>query len=340
MAEVVWDRVRGVAAVVLVVVGLVLTPVSVVAAHARSQLTDTDRFVATFGPLASDRGVQDAVGDAAIAAVDGTVDFSALAAQAVQGLAGRLSLPSPVTGALLSAGDRLAGALRSVVDDQIRAVVASNAFRTLWEQMLRTAHDRAVAGLQGDPSATLVVRGDTLLVQVGPIVDRARQVLEGRGDRFAFLLPQVDRTLELVDVPGLSAVATGHRAVAVLGVWLPVASVLLLVAGIGLARRRSTAVLRAGIGLVVVSGGLLALLAAVRATLAAPSRDPAAVAVDRSRSLLRVAAFDTAAGGVVRTAALLLVVGSVAVLGVHVLGRLARPPERLVAPPGVVEQAV
>ena len=221
MAQIPWGRVRGVAAAILVVVGLVLAPVSVVVAHARSLLTDTDRFVATFGPLASDRGVQDAVGDAAIAAVDATVDFSALADSALQGLADRLSLPPLVTGALQSVGDGVAGALRSVVDDQIRSIVTSDAFPPLWEQMLRAAHARAVAGIQGDPSAALVVRGDTLLLQVGPVVDRARQILVDRGSRFASLIPQVDRTVELVEVPGLSAVAAGHGAVVVLGAWLP-----------------------------------------------------------------------------------------------------------------------
>ena len=338
MAQIPWGRVRGVAAAILVVVGLVLAPVSVVVAHARSLLTDTDRFVATFGPLASDRGVQDAVGDAAIAAVDATVDFSALADSALQGLADRLSLPPLVTGALQSVGDGVAGALRSVVDDQIRSIVTSDAFPPLWEQMLRAAHARAVAGIQGDPSAAFVVRGDTLLLQVGPVVDRARQILVDRGSRFASLIPQVDRTVELVEVPGLSAVAAGHGAVVVLGVWLPVATVVLVLVGVLLARRRRNAVLRTGAGLALVAGVLLAVLAAVRAVLAAPAHDPSAVALDRSRSLLRVAAYDAAAGGIVRTAAVLLVLGAVSVLAAHVVGRLARPPET--RPPGVVEPAV
>ena len=76
------DRAISIVAAVLVAVGLVLTPVAVVAAQARPLLTDTDRFVATFGPLAGERAVQDAVADAAMAGIDSRVDFSALAATA------------------------------------------------------------------------------------------------------------------------------------------------------------------------------------------------------------------------------------------------------------------
>jgi hypothetical protein len=339
-ARVGWDRARSTVAAVLVVVGLVLTPVAVVAAHARPLLTDTDRFVASFGPLASDRGVQDAVADAAIAGVDARVDFSALAATALQNLGGQLSLPPAVVIALQALGDRAATALRGVVDDQIRSVVASDGFAAVWQQMLRTAHAQALAGVQGDPSAALVVQGDTLVLQVGPLVDRVRQALVDRGYRFAALLPQVDRTVELVDVPGLGQVVRGHRAVSALGVWLPVAAALLVAGGLLLARRRRPALLRAGAGLAAVSAVLLVVLALVRAHLAAPSRVQGGAALDRSRSLLRVAAYDVAANGVVRAAAILLVAGVVVAIAAHLVGRLLVPPPAAAPTPAVGDVAV
>lgn len=329
MAQSGWDRVRGVAAAALVVVGLVLTPVAVVAVQARAQLTDTDRFVATFGPLASDRQVQDAVGDAAIAALDDTVDFSTLAAAAIRALPD--TTPPAVTALLTALGDRAGSALRSVVDEQIRSVVTSDAFPRLWEQMLRAAHSRVVAGLQADPTASVVVRDDTIVLQVGPVVERARQALVDRGSRFASLLPQVDRTVDLVEVPGLSAVVAGHGVVVTLGVWLPVVAAVLVVAGVVLARRRRVAVLRTALGLAGVATVTLVALAGVRAALGAPAHEPSSAAADRSRALLRVAGYDAAAGGVVRTTAILLVAGVVAAVAAHLLGRLAAAPP---GPPG------
>lgn len=335
-------RVRGVLAAVLVVLALLVTPVAVVAAHARIQLTDTDRFVARYGPLASDRGVQDAVADAAIAGLDATVDFSSLAGSALTDLLDRLSLPSVVGSVIQSLGDRAASTVRSVIDEQVRALVASDQFPALWEGMLRQAHSRALAGVQGDPSASLVVRGDTLVLQVGPVVDRARQALADRGVRFASLIPAVDRTVDLVELPGLSAVATGHRAVAAFGIWLPVAVVVLLAAGVASARRRRQAVLWTGLGLAGLMVVTLVVLAVVRSRLGAPAHDEAAGALDRSRALLRVAAYDVAAGGVIRTTAILLVVGLVAAVAAHVVGRLTAPPAVPPAPPAPApdEQAV
>ncbi|HEY0117466.1 MAG TPA: hypothetical protein VGC04_01670 [Cellulomonas sp.] len=333
MARSSWNRVRGITAAVLIVVGLVLTPVAMVAAHARTQLTDTDRFVATFAPLASDRGVQDAVGDAAIAAVDSTVDFSALAALAIQGLPD--STPPAVTGLLALLGDRAASALRSIVDEQIRSVVGSDAFPQLWEQMLRVAHSRVVAGVQADASASLVLRGDTVVLQVGPIVERARQLLVDRGSQFASRIPPVNRTVDLVEVPGLSTAATSYGAVVALGVWLPVAAALLVVVGVVLARRRRVTVLRTGLGLAGVAVVVLVALAVVRAVLMTPAHEVSTAALDRSRALLLTAAYDAATGGVVRTTAIALVVGVVAAVAAHLLGRLAAPAGAL----GAVEEA-
>lgn len=319
-------RVGSVVAAVAVVVGLVLAPLAVVAAQARPLLTDTDAFVATFAPLAADRGVQDAVADAAIAAVDARVDFGALVDRALQDL----SLPPAALVALRALGNRAADALRAVVDEQIRAVVSSAGFATVWRQMLRSAHATALAGIAG--TGPLVVAGDTLVLQVGPVVDLARQALLDHGNGFAALVPPVDRAVELVTVPGLGQVAAGHGAVAALGLWLPIAALVLVVGGVALARRRRVAALRAGVGLALACALLLVVLAVVRARLGAPAGDPGAASLDRSRALLRVAAYDATAGGIVRDAATLLAVGLVAALAAHLVGRLLAPPPAA-APP-------
>ena len=49
-------RGRTAAAIVLVVIGLLLAPVAVISGWARLELVDTDRFVATFAPLAEEPG--------------------------------------------------------------------------------------------------------------------------------------------------------------------------------------------------------------------------------------------------------------------------------------------
>ena len=54
-----WGRTS--AAVVLILLGVLCAPLSVVAVWAKRQVTDTNRYVATVAPLASDPAIQAAV---------------------------------------------------------------------------------------------------------------------------------------------------------------------------------------------------------------------------------------------------------------------------------------
>jgi hypothetical protein len=88
-------------------------------------------------------------------------------------------------------------------------------------------------------------------------------------------------------------------------------------------------VLRTGAGLAAVSAALLVAVAVARSRLAAPA---GTAALDRSRSLLRVAAYDATVAGIVRAAAILLVLGVVAAVAAHLAGRLLVPPPGAATP--------
>ena len=55
------QRWRSVVATLLIVIGCILAPISVVAVWTKNLVTDTDRYVATVQPLASDPAIQSAV---------------------------------------------------------------------------------------------------------------------------------------------------------------------------------------------------------------------------------------------------------------------------------------
>jgi type VI protein secretion system component VasF len=57
------QRWRTVVAALLIVLGCVLAPLAGVAVWARNQVTNTDRYVATVAPLASDPAIQQAIAD-------------------------------------------------------------------------------------------------------------------------------------------------------------------------------------------------------------------------------------------------------------------------------------
>jgi hypothetical protein len=153
-------RTRGVVAVVLVVVTSILVTVSVTAVWARRNALNTDRWVATVGPIAQDPAVQQALGryitDQAMSAIDPEELFeSAL----------------PERGQILAAP--LTSALRGFVNDQVDSFLASDTFQRLWVRINEVAHGRAVQVLEGgDLPPSLQVQGNDVVLNVVPILNQ------------------------------------------------------------------------------------------------------------------------------------------------------------------------
>src|SRR5918995_916748 len=77
------QRWRTIVATLLIVVGCVLAPLSVAAIWTRNQVTNTDRYIATVTPLASDPAIQNAISDQITAQVFSYIDVQGLTNQAV-----------------------------------------------------------------------------------------------------------------------------------------------------------------------------------------------------------------------------------------------------------------
>jgi hypothetical protein len=82
-------RWRTIVASLLIVVACVLAPLSVVAVWTRNQVTDTNRYVATVSPLASDPAIQAAIADQITAQVFRYIDVQGLTTEAVDALVAR-----------------------------------------------------------------------------------------------------------------------------------------------------------------------------------------------------------------------------------------------------------
>ena len=83
------QRWRSVVATLLIVIGCILAPISVVAVWTKNLVTDTDRYVATVAPLASDPAIQSAIADKITAEVFTQLDVVGITNQAVDALAER-----------------------------------------------------------------------------------------------------------------------------------------------------------------------------------------------------------------------------------------------------------
>lgn len=234
------QRWRTAVSAILVVVGLVLAPVALLTAWARIELVDTDRFVSTFAPLAEDADVQAFVADQVTAAIEEQVDIPALTNDLFDGLQ-QLNLPPRAQDALgLLEGPATQG-LQALIDRAVDRIVASEAFADVWGTALRVSHRQFVAAMQGDPSAALDVSNDTLSVQLGPVVDAVKQRLEDQGIGIASAIPSIDRSIVIVQDDSIALVKTMYALAVAAGTWLPVVALVLLVAGVLIAKRRAAA---------------------------------------------------------------------------------------------------
>ncbi|WP_022894167.1 hypothetical protein [Agromyces subbeticus] len=247
-----WGRTA--TAVVLVVVGLLLAPVAVITAWARLELVDTERFVATFAPLAEDPAVQAYLSDEVTAAIEEQVDIPALTADVFDGIRS-LELPPRAEAALGLLEGPAAQGLQTLVGNVVDRVVESPAFADVWASTLRITHRQFVAAMQGDPDAALAIGGDgSIAVQLGPIVEAVKQRLIDQGVGFAEAIPEVDRSVVIARDDAFVLVRTIYALAVGAGTWLPWIALAFLVAGVLVARNRPKALVWTAGGFALVMG--------------------------------------------------------------------------------------
>jgi hypothetical protein len=268
-------------AVVLIVIGAILAPVAVVASWAKVQLTETDTFVATYSPLAQDPGVQAFITDQTVAVIQENVDIPAITSQVIDGITA-LGTGPVATKALESLKGPAAQGIVSLVHSTVGNFVQSDAFAEVWQTALRASHQQLVATMQNDPKAAIAVGSDgSVGVQLGPIIDRVKQLLVAQGLDFASQIPTVDRTITIAQNSSLPTLQLFYGVAVAAGAWLPWVALLFLAAGVLVARRRALALVWAAVALavamiVIVAGigiGHLVFVSAV-----SPSLIPAPVA--------------------------------------------------------------
>lgn len=236
-------RTRGIFAVVLLAVAVLLAPIAALGTWARLQLVDTDRFVATFAPLASDPDVQDFVAAQVSAAIDEQVDLTAVVGELFDGLRA-LDLPPRAETALTLLEAPAASGVSSLVDSAVHEVIASDQFADIWAETLRFTHERATAIMQDDPDAAVALSEDGVVtIELGVVIERVKEALAERGVGIAELIPGIERSVPIAEADALVLVRTVYTIAVAAGFWLPWVVLALFITGVFLAPRTSRAVL-------------------------------------------------------------------------------------------------
>ncbi|OKJ85120.1 aromatic ring-opening dioxygenase LigA [Streptomyces sp. CB01883] len=238
---------RSVASAVLIVLTCILVPVALLAVWVENIALDTDRYVATVAPLATDPAVQ----DAAVHRITEAVGTKVNGRQAVGDIADWLQkqgLPPRAADAVRGLGPQLDSAVNQAVTKVATRVVDSDAFATVWTTANRAAHNAVVHALTGEGRGAVGINGGTVTLDVGTAVDKVKQELVDAGLKPADKIPQVDKQLVLFQSDQLGKFRKGAHLLDVIGNWFPVIVVLLGVAGVLLAHRRRRALARTALG--------------------------------------------------------------------------------------------
>jgi hypothetical protein len=255
------QRWRTVVATLLIVVACVLAPLSVVAVWTRNQVTNTDRYVATVSPLASDPAVQAAIADQITAQVFTYIDIKGLTTQALDALSSR-GLSPQVASQLEAFSVPIANGVQSFTRDQVGKIVASDAFTNAWIQANRTAHAELVKALTGEGGGAITVENDTVSVNLAAFIQTVKAQLVASGFTLAERIPQVNASFVLFQSKDITRVRSGFNLLNTLGIWLPIIALILLVLGVYVAKDHRRALVGAAVG-VAVSMVVLALALAV-----------------------------------------------------------------------------
>ncbi|MFD3696929.1 hypothetical protein ACFWUZ_12380 [Streptomyces sp. NPDC058646] len=217
-----------------------LVPVSLITVWVHDIVLDTDRYVSTVAPLASDPAIEAAavhrIAEAADVRVDGARVTSDLAAWLEE-----QGLPPRVGTAVKALGPRLDAAADQAVTEVATRFVGSDRFETVWRQANRAAHTAVVHALTGRGRGAVGIEGGTVTLDVGTAVERVTQELADAGLSPAEKIPAVDRQMVLFRSDELGKIRGAVGLLDKAGTWLPVLTVLLGTAGVLLARGRRRA---------------------------------------------------------------------------------------------------
>ncbi|MER6025826.1 hypothetical protein [Streptomyces sp. NPDC001851] len=262
-AQVRHRRLRRVAASVLLVLTLVFAPLAVVAVWVHDTIADTDRYVQTVAPLASEPAVQSALVNRLTDRVVTQVDVQAVTASLTKLLADNGAPPRVVDASKALTGP-LRSAVQTVVHRVINRVVASDVFKEAWVVGNRRAQSSVVGMLTGEGQGALKATGDTVQLDIGVVIDQVKQRLADAGFKKASAIPQVDRSVTLFRADKLDKAQNLMRLLDIVGTWLPVLTLAVAAAAVWAAPGHRVMLMAVSIGTGAMMIVLLVGLAVVR----------------------------------------------------------------------------
>jgi hypothetical protein len=236
-------------ATVLIVLGCILAPISVIGIWTANQVSNTNRYVENVSPLIHEPAIQAALTDKISAQINAHLPIQTLTNQAAATLT---SKGFTRVGTLLhSFSGSLASAVQGFIHTQVAKIVKSQQVANLWVELNRRVHAQLVNALsgQGGSHAAITTSNGKVVLNLGPFIDLVKTKLAARGLSIVNSIPAINPQFALFNDKYLVKAQSGYRLLNDLKIVLPIVTLLLLGAGIYLARGHRRATVGAGLGL-------------------------------------------------------------------------------------------
>lgn len=241
-------RGRMVGAMILVIIGCLLATFAVTAVWLDGTVLNTNTWVATVGPLASEPAVQTYVADQTSAALFQQVDIKSYVTQVLTLLPPKAQpLVAPLAGPITEG-------IKGFVHAQALKFTQSPQFADAWVKVNQVGHKAIVDLLTGNTSVLQANSDGKVTLDIGLIVDAVKLQLVANGMGFVNNIPTsaLSRQIVLFQSSALGNVIVAVALLRTSAMALPFLALLVLAGAIGLATDRRKSVVWIGIGIVIV----------------------------------------------------------------------------------------
>jgi hypothetical protein len=247
---------RWTGAVVLLLVAALLIGASLVARYAKKELLNTDAYVSSVAPLATDPDVQTAIVDRVTTAAMEKLDIPGLLDTAaaevnIRGAERLIPLAAPA----------ITDWVTNEVHKIASSVVTSPEFATVWSNLNRAAHEQLTGILTGTGTNAVSTDDADIVVDLGPVLAAVKSALVSRGFGLASKIPETSIPYTVGHVERLPEIQSAVHRFTTLATWLPVLALVLLGLAVWLAPNHRRGLL---VGLIMTLIVLLVMLAAFR----------------------------------------------------------------------------
>jgi hypothetical protein len=250
---------RTLVAALLIVLGCVIAPVAVLGVWAGNEVSDTGRWVATVEPLIHDPAIQNVLTDKITNQVTSQLNLTGTVNQASAQLKSKGL--TRISSLLTTFSPQIASAVTGFIHSTVHSVISSPAAAKIWVQVNTAAHQAVVKVLSGQGNGAISTSNGQIVLNLGPFITVVKQDLVSRGFSLASNIPNISPTVALFQAKDLGKAQAGYRLITTLKIVLPILALLLLAAGVFIARQRRRALIGAGLGLaasmLVLAIGLL-----------------------------------------------------------------------------------